>query len=236
MPKAMRHLQSELGILTHPLICYNGGYVIHHATPMGAPHVIDSVEIPHGICASILELVSSTSIHVSLYFEDDWYAPQADSWTLREAKITKVEPVITAGEKVLEMWESGGNGAHKVMLMGEPSQISTIEKELTRLYGSNIHVYYSKSSYLEIAPGAVSKASALERLLRDMYEIPLQDVIAFGDNFNDIALLQSAGLGIAVGNARDEVKKAAGEITAKNIDDGVAISIEKHFNLDTVAQ
>jgi Cof subfamily protein (haloacid dehalogenase superfamily) len=230
MPSAMRHLQQELGILKHPLICYNGGYVIHYISDNEHPKVIHSVQIPLPICASILELSLGTSIHVSLYVEDQWYAPGIDEWALREARITKVEPTIKPGLEVIEMWEARGIGAHKVMCMGGATEIKAMELELRRLFQQEIHVYHSKSTYLEIAPKTISKASALELLLREIYKISLSEAIAFGDNYNDIELLQSVGLGIAVGNAREEVKAVAREVTANSKEHGVALSIDHYFN------
>jgi hydroxymethylpyrimidine pyrophosphatase-like HAD family hydrolase len=61
------------------------------------------------------------------------------------------------------------------------------------------------------------------------FGISLTEVIAFGDNYNDIEMLQAAGLGIAVGNAKEEVKMVANEITMNSVDDGVAVAIEKYF-------
>ena len=59
------------------------------------------------------------------------------------------------------------------------------------------------------------------------YNIPMNEVLAFGDNYNDIPLLAEVGYGVAVANAREEVKAVANEVTKSNITDGVAISIEK---------
>ncbi len=230
MPSAMRHLQQELGILKYPLICYNGGYVIHYRDDDKPPKIIHSVHIPIPICASILGLALGTSIHVSLYVEDQWYAPGMDEWTMREARITKVEPTIKPGLEVIDMWEGHGIGAHKVMCMGKAEEIKEMELELRKLYPEEIHVYHSKSTYLEIAPKTISKASALDLLLNEIYKISLLEVMAFGDNYNDIDLLQSVGLGIAVGNAREEVKAVAREITANSKEDGVALSINHYFH------
>jgi hydroxymethylpyrimidine pyrophosphatase-like HAD family hydrolase len=69
----------------------------------------------------------------------------------------------------------------------------------------------------------------LKTILQRQYDIDLSEVMAFGDNYNDIDLLQSAGLGIAVANAREEVKVVAKELTLSSIDDGVAVAIEKHL-------
>lgn len=230
MPSAMRHLQKDLGLLSHPLICYNGGYVIRYNGVSSSPTVIHSVQIPVPICSAILGLAQTTSIHVSLYEEDQWYAPDMDEWALRESQITKVAPSLRSAGEVLDMWRENNLGAHKVMCMGRSEEIGVMESALRLMFATQIHVYHSKSTYLEIAPKTISKASALRLLLREMYDISLSEVIAFGDNYNDIELLQSVGLGIAVANARDEVKAVAKEITGKSTDDGVALAIDKYFN------
>src|SRR5688572_19884663 len=66
MPSAVRHLQLELDIPEHPVICYNGGYVIHYQSS-GRLHVLDNVTIPLSVCESILQLTKETALHVSLY-------------------------------------------------------------------------------------------------------------------------------------------------------------------------
>ena len=230
MPSAMRHLQKDLGLLSHPLICYNGGYVIKYNGISSSPTVIHSAQIPVSICSAILGLAQNTSIHVSLYEEDHWYAPGMDEWAMRESQVTRVTPNLRSGVEVLDMWRENNVGAHKVMCMGRREEIGVVESTLRLMFPTQIHVYHSKSTYLEIAPKTISKASALSLLLRELYDIPLSEVIAFGDNHNDIELLQSVGLGIAVANARDEVKAVAKEITGKSTDDGVALAIDKYFN------
>ncbi|MFT2010876.1 Cof-type HAD-IIB family hydrolase [Pontibacter sp. 13R65] len=230
MPSAMRHLQQELGILHHPMICFNGGYVIIYEGDNTAPLVIDTVEIPVSICLDILLRARNTDIHVSLYVEDLWYAPKIDQWTEKEEKVTKVSANITELETLLQGWQETNTGAHKVMCMGPEEEIKAMYEGLQSTYGDQIHIYRSKSTYLEIAPRSISKATALEMILKDRFGISMDEVVAFGDNYNDIEMLQAVGMGIAVDNAREEVKAVANEITLNNKEDGVAIAIEKIFH------
>jgi Cof subfamily protein (haloacid dehalogenase superfamily) len=229
MPAAMRHLQHELGVSAYPIICYNGGYVVQYNINGEITKVFDSVCIPVNICEAVVDLARNTSINVSLYFEDEWYAPQFDYWTEREQRITKADPIIEGNDSVISRWKQKNQGAHKIMCMGPEGEISAIEKKLTQDYGEQIHVYFSRATYLELAPKSLSKASALEKILNEAYNISMSDVISFGDNYNDIELLAKSGLGIAVANGRDEAKAVAKEITLKSIDDGVAVSIEKYL-------
>jgi Cof subfamily protein (haloacid dehalogenase superfamily) len=230
MPSAMRHLQQELAISTHPLICYNGGYVLQYKDGK-SPVVYDSVFIPAEICGGIVELAKGTDIHVSLYYEDNWFAPSRDQWTIREETVTKVTSTILHPDEVISSWLRSGKGGHKVMCMGPTQEIDAMEHALHLEFPNLLHVYRSRDTYLEIAPRSISKGTALRMILEKLYNYSMGNVLAFGDNYNDIHLLELAGIGVAVENARAEAKAVANELTAKSIDDGVAMVIEKYFSL-----
>ncbi|WP_276497619.1 Cof-type HAD-IIB family hydrolase [Pontibacter litorisediminis] len=229
MPSAMRHLQEELGILHHPLICFNGGYVLYFEDGKTEPLQLDSVQIQPALCQIIHDFTANTAIHVSLYEQDNWYAPTLDYWAQREQRITKVSPQVAELAPILQRWQQAETGAHKVMCMGPADEIDALQQELHSNYADQVHAYHSKDTYLEIAPRAISKATALELLLKARFGIGMQEVMAFGDNYNDIHMLQEVGLGIAVANAREEVKAVANEVTLKSTEDGVAVAIEKHW-------
>ena len=226
MPAAMRHLQKTLQRVDNPLICYNGGFVIDYKSEEII--TLDNVSIPLDLCNKIYDFTQNTSIHVSLYGGDAWYAPQMDYWTEREIRSTKVQPKIESFSAVMELWASASSGAHKVMCMGKAEEIEALYQELQEHLSENLHLYRSKDTYIEIAPRKISKASALKALLESRYDIQMNEVMAFGDNYNDIEMLQEVGLGVAVGNAREEVKAIADEITHASIDDGVAFMIDKY--------
>jgi len=228
MPAAMRHLQVELGRPHEPLICFNGGYVLWERNGSEAPEVWTSVHIPLSVCHHIVALAKHTTLHVSLFESDHWYAAGEDSWTLREAGITKVQPTFKALDSVLKDWEEQKTGAHKIMCMGPEADIETMYHTLIETFPDELHVYRSKSTYLELAPKSISKATGL-KLVMNKLNIDMQTVIAFGDNYNDVEMLEAVGWGVAVANARDEVKIAAREIAPHHKADGVAITVEKYF-------
>jgi Cof subfamily protein (haloacid dehalogenase superfamily) len=229
MPGAMRHLQEQLGILKQPMICFNGGYVIINQGESSSSVILNSVTIPLSICSTIGELVAGTGIHASLYNGDQWFAPLEDQWTEREQKITKVNAIIRPYASVMSQWKTAGVGAHKVMCMGEETQIADLYSELERMFFDDLHVYRSRPTYLEIAPKKVSKATALQLLMKERFNTDLSQVLAFGDNYNDVDMIRNAGFGIAVGNAIQDVKSVAKEITLPSKEDGVAIAIEKYI-------
>ncbi|WP_159886344.1 Cof-type HAD-IIB family hydrolase [Paenibacillus puerhi] len=80
---------------------------------------------------------------------------------------------------------------------------------------------------IELNPKGVSKASGLHRLC-ELYGIGMSQVIAMGDSQNDIAMIREAGLGVAMGNAQEEVKGLADMVTLSNEEHGVAKIIREH--------
>jgi hydroxymethylpyrimidine pyrophosphatase-like HAD family hydrolase len=82
---------------------------------------------------------------------------------------------------------------------------------------------------LEIAPKPISKATGLKKILDQGYAIEMNEVVAFGDGYNDIDLLQQVGWGVAVENAFPEVKAVANEITKHHKEDGVASTLARIF-------
>jgi Cof subfamily protein (haloacid dehalogenase superfamily) len=231
MPAAMRHLQRQLGILHQPLICYNGGYVIDFTAGDTAPKVFTSVGIPVVVVSSILLLAKGTDIHVSVYMNDHWYAPTIDQWTEREENITKANATIADISSLIEGWKQSApenQAIHKVMCMGPEEEIEKLERELQLKCRNDLHIYRSRPTYLELASKKISKATALKLIAQEHFGISMSEVMAFGDNYNDIDMLQSVGLGIAVANAKEEVKAIAKDITLSSYEDGVAIAIEKY--------
>lgn len=222
MPDAMRHLQKDLSIEDSPLIAYNGGLVL------AGNRVLTSMEIPLNIIHSIVAFSENTSVHISIYHADNWYVPTWDYWAEREANNTKVLPTIQPLTQTLDELNMKQCGAHKVMCMGPASEIAQVYQSLFEAFADELHVYKSKDTYLEIANKKISKKSAIQTLLDQAYPtLKWEEIIAFGDNYNDMEMLEAVGLGVAVSNAKPEVLAMADYVSKTNKEDGVALAIEK---------
>jgi len=221
MPEAMRHLQAELKVDGSPLIAYNGGLVLD------GNKVLSSTEIGFSEVNKIVSFCEHTEVHVSIYNNDEWFVPAMDYWADREANNTKVRPEVRGLNDTLAVYRQSNKGAHKVMCMGPANEIAVLYDQLIRTLGDDIHVYKSKDTYLEIASRQISKRSAIETLLNHKYtDHTWEQVIAFGDNYNDMEMLEAVGMGVAVGNAREEVLAIANHVTDGNKEDGVAKALQ----------
>jgi HAD superfamily hydrolase (TIGR01484 family) len=194
-----------------------------------SPVILDSIQMPLSICTAVLDLANGTNIHVSLFAKNEWYAAAHDQWTEREARITKVSPVIMPMHEVIDKWRSTFSGSHKVMCMGTVAEVDQMYNALNARFSNEVHLYRSKTTYLEIAPKVISKSTALAKIMKERFKSSLFEVMAFGDNYNDVEMIRDVGLGVAVGNAIPDVKAVAKEITLTSKADGVAVTLEKYF-------
>ncbi|TMV43892.1 HAD family phosphatase [Paenibacillus mesophilus] len=100
-------------------------------------------------------------------------------------------------------------------------------REEVRSWG-HLEVTRSADINMEISVRGISKASGIKKVC-ELLGITIDQVMAVGDHHNDMEMLRSAGLGIAMGNADEEVKRAADGVTDTNERDGVAKAIQKYL-------
>lgn len=96
----------------------------------------------------------------------------------------------------------------KILAMVKQEEKIAVYERLNELLGDKFYVTYSAAFLVEITPKGADKGKAVEFLAKH-YQIPIEKTIALGDNLNDAPMLQSAGLGVAVANGAEELKKVA---------------------------
>ncbi|MEU7814287.1 HAD family hydrolase [Pseudonocardia sp. NPDC049154] len=123
--------------------------------------------------------------------------------------------------------------AVKLLVRAKGMSSDAMAAVLEPLVGDTVDITFSHpGGLIEVAPAGVSKATGLLDLMERTPEfagIRADEVVAFGDMPNDLAMLRWAGHGVAMGNAHPEVVAAADETTATNVDDGVALVLERWF-------
>ena len=102
------------------------------------------------------------------------------------------------------------------------------DRNLARIKPLNLSISFAEAFNLEMSPANITKGSGLRELC-DFLKIDISETVAVGDAPNDKEILKIAGVGVAMGNANDEIKKIADFVTLDNDNDGVAAAIEKIF-------
>lgn len=114
---------------------------------------------------------------------------------------------------------------NKCLMTGEPDILKKMEPELKADFSEGLNIYRSEPYFLEIMPQNIDKAYSLGKLL-DYLGLSREQMISCGDGFNDISMIEYAGMGVAMANAQDIVKSKADYITLSNDEDGIAHVIE----------
>lgn len=209
------------------LLCFNGGIVVE-VTESGFKTVY-SKELPNEFVPKVYEIVKKSNLTVNTYTDD---AIIADT---KVNDYTNVEPEIIGlpFKPVKDFVNYVDFPINKLLLAGEPEEINKYEKILKYYLDGQVDVFKSAPFFLEVVPLGVSKGASLDPLLKSM-GMTKDNLIACGDSFNDITMIGYAGLGVAMENGEDEVKKVANYIAPSNNEDGVGVVVEEFMLKDEI--
>ena len=224
MPISARPYAKQLS-LDIPVINYHGA-MIQNAL---SGEVIFRRVIPVNLAKEIVEYLQEKHFHVQIYLKDQVFAQQLNNYSGIYKRIASVQiEQRDLGQVLAEEAE----GVEKILVISEEHDLDALITILTKRYSKAIHFTKSKPMFLELTEITVNKGVALASLAK-LYDIAREDVMAIGDSYNDIEMLEYAGLGVAMGNARPEVQIKANVITGTNQEDGVAQALERYV-LDLV--
>ena len=116
--------------------------------------------------------------------------------------------------------------SRNILMAVIPARIGETRKPLAALRPRSLTVVQTAAFYLEVIPRTINKGQGIRNICRVLGIRP-EEVIAFGDAENDIPMLRTAGMGVAMGNAAEAVKQAADMVTLSNNEDGIAAALEK---------
>ena len=117
----------------------------------------------------------------------------------------------------------------KILMSADPEIIGDVQKSIAAFLPESLTVVQTAAFYLEVIPRTINKGQGILDICRAL-GITKEEVIAFGDSHNDIPMLKTAGMGVAMGNAHPDVKAAADYITLSNNEDGIAAALDTLMN------
>jgi cof-like hydrolase len=219
-PLGIAPISKELGITDFPIACYNGA-LISLGDKILSQYSIDKSELLllHDFLKKEFPTVS-----INVYSGKDWLVNTIDEWVEIEATITGESPKVTS---LADFIRDEKTLVHKLLLIDNTDTIQKLQKTLSSIDFPQTDFYLSKDNYLEVTHNQVSKKQALLELA-NYYQLPLTSIMTLGDNYNDIPMIETAGLGIAMGNAPRDVKTCAKAVTDSNEQNGVSKAIKLH--------
>lgn len=201
-----------------PVITYNGAMIIKfHSKEVLFHQCVDNAS-----AREVIEKGNEIGTTVIVWSDNKLYANKINERVEHYKSLSGLEPILI--ENVDHVVKQG---ITKMLWLDEAEKHFEYQKMLDESLINRKVVYCtSQPTFLEFMGEGVSKAVALEKL-GEMLGTTKEESIAVGDGFNDLEMIEYSGLGIAMENAPEDVKKKADYITDTNDNDGVAKAIEK---------
>lgn len=200
------------------ILSFNGGVIINCRTR----EVKFSRLLPVEANEKIIGLAEEHRVNILTYEGEGIITPDPeDMYVQKEAVINHME-----ARRVENFKDYVKFAVPKFLLLDDGDYLESVEARVKAALGKNFSVYRSEPYFLEVLPKGVDKAQSLERLLESL-NLTREQMIACGDGYNDLTMIQYAGMGVAMGNAVLPVRKAADYITLTNDEDGIAHVVER---------
>jgi Cof subfamily protein (haloacid dehalogenase superfamily) len=216
---AMRKIAEELRLEEYGsfILSFNGAKIINCKTNEELFSSTLSPETAH----RLYDLSRQEDVWIHTYVGDVIVTEAANPFTTIESNITGL-PVVEVDSFIEAVTEP----VVKVLMLEEPERLAEVEKKLQQELAGELSVMRSKPFFLEFTEAGVTKGTSLNYLIQKL-GIKREEVIAMGDSYNDLAMIEFAGLGVAMGNAPDDIKEKADYVTDTNMNDGVAKAVEE---------
>jgi Cof subfamily protein (haloacid dehalogenase superfamily) len=215
-PRGMRMLVQPLE-MRGPMAAFNGGIIVQPDMT-----IVDERVIPTDVTPAVIETMRALGLHVWIYRAAEWYitdphAPHAE----REASTVQFQPTVVPSydaflDRVVKI----------VGVSDDHDLVARCETVVQQQFGAQVSAARSQPHYLDVTHPTANKGVVVERLSH-YYHVPLEQIATLGDQANDVLMFQRSGLSIAMGNASEEVRRAATFVTASNEDEGFAKAIEQ---------
>ncbi len=221
-PRQMRAFHQELGLLT-PVIACDGALLWNFQAAAGLVHASVDPRLAVEIVTAGRELDGVANIES----DDEWFTDRLGN--LEPGSITDYEMSDPHGIGTVDEMLRAGDPIDKVFLdfrdLDSEAAGAAVET-IKRMFGKRAMVFESKRYVVDIVSAEASKASMAQQLGKRM-QVAAEQIMAIGDDDSDAALLEWAGIGVAMGNATPLCKAAADMITSSNSRDGAAEALEQ---------
>lgn len=188
-------------------IIFNGASIVDNSGK-----VIYKQTVEENYAKTIIKLSEKYDVCVHVYDNGKYIVSKEDFPIKSYVQIEKTVNVVVGLENTDDY------NFDKILILGQRDILEKLKKEIDSL--NCVHTCFSGDLFLEAINKEANKGNALKRLCK-IKKIDIKETITFGDNFNDIEMIEYSGIGVAMGNAEEKVKQKADYITLSNEEDGV---------------
>jgi Cof subfamily protein (haloacid dehalogenase superfamily) len=190
-------------------------------------------EFRPGVLSGVLAHIADAGFDAVLYTDSfaegfDFYCPRLEVSQPELAEFYRLN--VNCGRAVAELMTAPPEAVFAGFAMGTKPQMQRLADELLSRWNDNLSIHVLRSPrytgyFCEIAPAGVSKWSGVLHVA-EQFGIGREEICAVGDDVNDIPMIRGAGLGVAMGNALDEVKASADRVAPGHDSDGLVAVVD----------
>lgn len=214
------HVAKDLELLT-PIISYQGGLIKDFDGKILYRQNLDS-----GYAKKIIEWADKNNIHINLYIDDKLYVNTDDEAIKKYVDAKYIDYTVCPFEKLKI------ENVNKILAIdySDAERVTSWVNEL-RIKYPDLYIVKSTPYFCEIGSPKAKKSLGVE-FLCDLWGFSKNEVLTIGDQNNDIDLIEAGGIGVAMGNATEELKQCADYVTDTIDNDGFVKAVEKFvFNV-----
>lgn len=186
--------------------------------------ILRQCTMSHETAMEVCKIMEDMQLHIHAYALWEAYSNRDNQWSKVYEKISGEKLVLKP--KMSAFLQESKLEPYKLLAMVEPSDAQKVCEELQKRVPENCFVTTSAPFLVEVGLKSVTKKEAV-RFLAEYYNVPLQQTIAVGDQLNDLPMIEVAGLGVAVANAQELLKKRAFVLPYTNDENAVGKLIEE---------
>jgi Cof subfamily protein (haloacid dehalogenase superfamily) len=199
------------------ILSFNGSKIIDCKTNEEKYSRTLSAETVH----RLYDLSKREGVGILTYADDAIVVEEPSEFASIESELTGLPVKVVPNFK-----EAIKEPVVKALMLKEADRLVEVEKKLQTELDGELSVMRSKPFFLEFTQLGVTKGASLDYLIKPL-GIKAEEVIAIGDSYNDLAMIEFAGLGVAMGNAPGDIIEKADFVTTSNMEDGVAEVVEE---------
>jgi len=226
MPSGILPRAQELG-LKGLLSCGNGAAIVDIETK----EVILKGQIPLDTAISVCKKMEDMGLHIHVYDLWDFYSNMNDQALAIYEHLLHCKAKLVLDQPLSAFIKETGLSPYKILVMVEEKDNDRVHEALASENFPGCEVTKSATYLVEVCNSSYSKGTAI-KYLSEHYAIPIEKTVAVGDQFNDLPMIEAAGVGIAVKNADTRLKDKAILFEYTNEEDAIAKIIEKYGYLE----
>jgi len=222
VPAAMEKFARLLGLndTLGYLLSYNGALIQESHTGK----IVHDAPLERETVLAVCDLADAEGFALQMYEDDIMYVSRKNEYTGRDQKLTGIRQVVVENFR-----DMVSGGCYKLTIPGDPELIVHMEKLVRSYFEEKLSLFISRPYFLDLMSEGTDKGNSLAKIA-EINGVSAAETIAIGNSMNDEAMIRWAGIGVAMANSDENIKKIATLVTKNtNDEDGVLEVIEKYI-------